>query len=423
MSEATRLFTEVDRLLRQGQTVAVASVVRTRGSTPRRVGTRMLVRADGTALGTIGGGCGEAEVWRVGLEVIADGRPRTVLVDLTQDISMLSEGVCGGILEVLVEPWGPSAGSGATNWVQVADDQPQEIAQSILGGLAAQQPTTLVTLLAAPDGATRGPAKLLVRSDGTAVGDLGSSALQRRVVADGAAMLAGGSAQTLDYDLPEGRASVFFDAVSPRPMLVIVGAGHIAVPLAQIGSLLEFEVVVMDDRPSFADPARFPTADRVIADDLESALDSLPIGPSTYVVLVTRGHTHDVRSLRRMLGRPAGYVGMIGSRRRVFAVFKLLHDEGVAAEELVRIHAPIGLDLDAETPAEIAVSIGAELLKVRRGGRVVSRSDLTRADYLDSLEDGNRGAALAAASLPALGQDGSPVDGEPATPAGKEVSL
>ena len=120
----------------------------------------------------------------------------------------------------------------------------------------------------------------------------------------------------------------------------------------------------------FANAERFPDADRIIVDDFSSALDDIDITPSTYLVLVTRAHTHDVHALRKIVRQPAGYIGMIGSRRRVYAVFKLLRDEGVPVEELLRVHAPFGLDIKTETPGEIAVSVGAELLKALIAGEL-----------------------------------------------------
>jgi xanthine dehydrogenase accessory factor len=235
--------------------------------------------------------------------------------------------------------------------------------------------------------------------DGEArAGDLGWEWLQARVLADVAEVTMAGRPHTRTYEVPlpsvsPGTVSVFFEPALPKPTLVIVGAGHVAVPVAEVGRLLDFEVVVIDDRPSFANRERFPTADRIVVDDFEAALDALPITPSTYVVLVTRGHTHDVHALRRIVERPAGYIGMIGSRRRVFAVFKLLHEEGVPIETLLRVHAPIGLDIETETPGEIAVSIGAELLQARRGGRAPSLSDRTRAQHRASLLRGELAAA------------------------------
>jgi xanthine dehydrogenase accessory factor len=241
---------------------------------------------------------------------------------------------------------------------------------------------------------TRGAAcalgeKLLVVDSRLRGGSLGSPSLVERVLGDASTVAASGRSQVRTYALEEGEASVFFDLALPRPSLVVVGAGHVAVPIAQIGRLLDFEVVVVDDRPSFANLERFPSADRIIVDDFASAIDRLAITPSTYVVLVTRGHAHDVHVLRRIVQKPAAYIGMIGSRRRVYAVFKLLRDEGVPVEDLLRVHAPIGLDIKTETPGEIAVSIGAEILKARRGGGAASMADLMRAQYQYALTRGD----------------------------------
>jgi xanthine dehydrogenase accessory factor len=223
--------------------------------------------------------------------------------------------------------------------------------------------------------------------------------LHARVMADAPSVVADGRSQSRTYtfaadgDDPAaakaGQVAVYFDLTVPRPTLVVVGAGHVAMPIAQVGRLLDFEVIVVDDRPSFANAERFPDADRIIVDDFSTALDDIDITPSTYLVLVTRAHTHDVHALRKIVRQPAGYIGMIGSRRRVYAVFKLLRDEGVPVEELLRVHAPIGLDIKTETPGEIAISVGAELLKARRGGGAASMSDILRPQYRFSLSKGD----------------------------------
>src|SRR5207248_4863076 len=167
--------------------------------------------------------------------------------------------------------------------------------------------------------------------------------LQARVLADAPEVISIGNSQSRTYrfeaDDPAtaGQVGVFFDLALPKPTLVVVGAGHVAVPIAQVARLLDFEVVVIDDRPSFANAERFPAADRIIVDDFTSALDRIEITATTYVVLVTRAHTYDVHALRKIVHKPAAYIGMIGSRRRVFAVFKLLRDEGVALEDLLRV--------------------------------------------------------------------------------------
>lgn len=185
-----------------------------------------------------------------------------------------------------------------------------------------------------------------------------------------------------------GSIDVFIEVFLPLPTLLIVGAGHIAVPLARIGKILDFEVIVLDDRASFANRERFPDADQVIAAGFEATLRTLAITRNTFIVLITRGHQHDVESLQEVIDSPAAYIGMIGSRRRVWAVFKLLHEQGMPVEKLRRIYAPIGLNIGAQTPAEIATSIISEVVKVHRGGGVESISDRMRPRYINLLEQG-----------------------------------
>lgn len=162
---------------------------------------------------------------------------------------------------------------------------------------------------------------------------------------------------------------LFLDVVVATPRLLIVGAGHIAQPLASISSVLGFETVVVDERADFANRDRFPTANDVLARPIEAFLDDFEIDDRTFVVLVTRAHRFDEVALRLLLGSPAPYIGMIGSRRRVRVVYKTLLNEGFSPEQFERVFAPIGLDIGAKTPAEIALAISAELINVRRHGR------------------------------------------------------
>ena len=161
---------------------------------------------------------------------------------------------------------------------------------------------------------------------------------------------------------------VFIDPIVPIPRLIIVGAGHTAQPLANFGALLEFETWVIDDRADYASTERFPMADRVVAAPMDEFLGALKIDPATYIVLVTRAHRFDEEALRQVLGSPASYIGMIGSRRRVHIVRQTLLAEGYAAEAFRNVYAPIGLDIGSRTPAEIALAIAAEIVNVRRGG-------------------------------------------------------
>ena len=197
-----------------------------------------------------------------------------------------------------------------------------------------------------------------------------------------------------------GALEVYVERVAPPAELVVVGAGHIAQPLSRIGALLGFRVTVVDDRPDFARRERFPDADRVIVADFADPFAGIPIGPRSHVVLVTRGHRYDydcVRALARTGAEPA-YVGMIGSRRRVRAAYEQLAAEGFDQERLARIHAPIGLDIGAETPAEIAVAIVAEMILAARGGTgepLGERSRVVR--YVKALVDGATGGSAGGA--------------------------
>jgi len=207
---------------------------------------------------------------------------------------------------------------------------------------------------------------------------------------------AGGSMPTKDPDLPDlipqvdfstdtrktitiGDNRIYIETFLPPPDLIIIGAGHVAQPVAHLGKLLGFTVTVIDDRPDFANAERFPIADRIICDAFVPAVRSLPVGPSPYLGLVTPGHRNDMAGLLELITTQASYIGMIGSRIRVETVFRLLADEhGIDPSHLTKVHAPIGLDLNARTPPEIAVAIAAELLKVRRGGTGESLSRLGR---------------------------------------------
>jgi xanthine dehydrogenase accessory factor len=179
----------------------------------------------------------------------------------------------------------------------------------------------------------------------------------------------------LEIPAAGGKVDVFFEVMPSPPKLIVVGAGHIAVPLAKFAKALDFHVTVIDDRLLFANRDRFPEADEVLVGDMAETIKSLPITSSTYIVLVTRGHKYDEPCLREIIHGPAKYIGMIGSKRRVKACFQRFRDEEKIADEVIqRVYAPIGLDINTETPEEIALSILAEMIKVRRGGKAESLS-------------------------------------------------
>jgi xanthine dehydrogenase accessory factor len=221
--------------------------------------------------------------------------------------------------------------------------------------------------------------RALVWLDRDPLGSLNLGALEACALAAATEALTQRRPQMLTYE--EDQVELFVEVQRRPPTLIIVGAGHVAQPLATLGKLIDFEVAVIDDRPQYANKKRFPQADQVIAAPFRSTLHNWPIDADTFIVLVTRGHSHDVECLLEVIDSPARYIGMIGSKRRVQAVFDLLEQEqGIPREKFDRIYAPIGLDIGAESPAEIGVCIIAEIVKMYRGGRARSLSDALHAD-------------------------------------------
>jgi len=357
-------------MLEAGETVAVATIVDVRGSVPREVGAKMIIHPLGRHVGTVGGGCGEADVLRTALDVLQTGEPATVHVDLTEDISMQALGVCGGVMDVFVE--------------RVASDVQAEIGM-LPGMLAAlresmlnREPVALATVVqgsaVSPSAGATGQ-QAVIWLDREPLGSLGLGAMEVQAIEDARAVLRGRQHKLLKYE----EASIFVEVQRRAPELIIVGGGHIALPLAQLASMCDFSVTVLDDRPSFVTEERFPTARQRISGPLRETTAGLPMDQDTFVVLVTRGHSHDVECLLEVLDRPVGYIGMIGSQRRVDAVFQLLVDEmGIDPRKLDRVYAPIGIAIGARTPAEIAVCIMAEVINVLRNGPATSISERRR---------------------------------------------
>jgi xanthine dehydrogenase accessory factor len=254
----------------------------------------------------------------------------------------------------------------------------------LLASIEAGRSVALATVVKATGNfAPRLGQRALVWLDSASSPDLGLGAVGSRIITEARQCLAERKPQILTFQENDGLIELFVEVQRRPPTLLIVGAGHVAQPLAQLGKLINFEVVVLDDRPQYANKKRFPLADRVLAQPFKETLRTWPIDSDTYVVLVTRGHSHDVEALLEIIDSPARYIGMIGSKRRVKAVFELLEQDALRQldpAKLERVYAPIGLDIGAESPAEIAVGIIAEIINVYRGGRAVSLAQALRAD-------------------------------------------
>ena len=353
----------------RGEAVAVATVIGARGSTPREVGAKMLVGCDGGIVGSVGGGCGEAQVFWEAARVLEGGTPRICEVDLTGEINDLSPTNCGGVMEVFVEraAWAPAGLVGLSD---------AECVRAALHAHAERRAVALVVVVANREAAGGIPvgAKWIVDVHGAVAGP-SPRGLARILREAGVRALVSGrpgrcwarpSGPGWELAPEEEGIGCFVEALDAPEEVVVVGAGHIAVPLARMAKLLDFDVTVLDDRGAFANCERFPDADLILVGPIDDRLRAHPVGSRTYVVLITRGHQHDEAALKAVIGSDAAYIGMIGSRRRVKEVFRHLASAGIPEAWTARVHAPIGLDIGAETPAEIAAAIVAELVQVRR---------------------------------------------------------
>jgi len=217
----------------------------------------------------------------------------------------------------------------------------------------------------------------LIRDGRIRAGTIHHEGLLQAIVREAEIRLKEERSKLVPLEVPEigGKVEVFFEVTLSPPKLIVVGAGHIAVPLVKFAKVLDFHVTVLDDRILFANRERFPDADEILVGDMAATLKEQTITSSTYIVLITRGHKYDEPCLREIIHSPAKYIGMIGSKRRTKACFQRFRDEEKIAEEILqRVYAPIGIDINAETPEEIALCILAEMTKVRRDGKAQSLS-------------------------------------------------
>jgi xanthine dehydrogenase accessory factor len=257
-------------------------------------------------------------------------------------------------------------------------EENEAVYEATLEAIRQNQPACVLTVIEARGSTPREVgAKMLLRADGSTVGTIGGGALEASAIADAEAALNDGISRVTEYSLRGreqdlgvcgGTAKVFIEVLRLKPTLLIAGGGHVAQPLAQFGHLLGFRTVVVDDRPDFVERARFPHADELVVTPFESLLEKVAITPQTFVAIVTHGHQFDTVVLRQVVTSAAAYIGMIGSRKKVRTVFEQLLSEGVPKEKLAQVYAPVGLRTRGQTPAEIALSIMAEIVLVQHGG-------------------------------------------------------
>jgi xanthine dehydrogenase accessory factor len=258
--------------------------------------------------------------------------------------------------------------------VTIMDDIYEAIASLRRRGEKAVLATIVSTRGSAP---RKEGAKMLLQTNGQIVGTVGGGDLEHQIHKEALKLIGGNESHLVHFELTNedasregmlcgGTVDVFIESIQSSPVLFIFGGGHISFILARIGKIVDFRVVVIDDRPEFANAERFPEADETIVGDMASTMLQLDINNSSYIVIVTRGHQNDAQVLEWAATTPAAYVGMIGSKRKIHTIFSYLKTKGITQEQLDRVHSPIGLPIGAETPEEIAVSIIAEIIQVRR---------------------------------------------------------
>jgi len=340
------LLVRLKEARRSGRDVVVCSLVETRGSTPQKPGAYMLVFPDGRQMGTLGGGCTEAEVRREALKMFDAPEPRVLSYTLDDDYGWDDGLICGGRMTFVVQPI--LAGRPSTYFEALS-----EVVESGRGGVEAvvydsEKAGEPVGVRRLYDAAGRLTAQHLCAGDSAAVAarlkDVGSR------------------------PKPYCRSGVAYVPIHPRRRLLIVGAGHVGQATAELAAKVDFDVWVLDDRETFANRERFPFAQRIWVSPIAAALQSYQPDGDAYCLVMTRGHSNDQEALFHLVGKPAGYLGLIGSRRKIRLIFEALEQAGVRREALAKVYAPLGVDIGSQTVPEIAVSIVAHLVGHRNRG-------------------------------------------------------
>jgi xanthine dehydrogenase accessory factor len=340
------VLAEIERWQSAGEQVALASVVAVQGSAPRQVGATLAVSARGEIAGSVSGGCVEPAVIEEGLSAIRTGRPKLLQYGITEEQNVEQIGLsCGGEIRVYVERVGDIS--------------------RIASALTAHAPIARATLIASgePLGAS-----VIVPESGEPSGTLGDPDVDAAAVARARLRLGRDESGTETLASQTGnRPEVFFAVWPAPPTLIIVGAGHISIPLSRIARLLGYHVTVVDPREAFATRERFPEADELMLEWPDEALPRMPLTSSTAVAVLTHDDKFDVPALATALRAPVGYVGAIGSRGTREVRNARLREQGITEAQLARIHGPIGLEIGAKTPEEIALAIMAQIVASRHG--------------------------------------------------------
>jgi xanthine dehydrogenase accessory factor len=339
------VFESIVALLRENESFVLATILSCCGSAPRDAGSRMLIQSDGSIIGSVGGGILEAKIQELAGELSQSKRTLIGKFSLNPEGPTPIGMICGGDVEFLL------------HFEDASQPGRLELYEGLVATLASKRRAWLTIQLPDQDESEGPPVVRVFKEGGASLDAQGSLRLRE--------LLVEASSTQPSVVTCEGKR-FFIEPLSSEGTVYIFGAGHIGQKLAPLTKFVGFQTVVLDDREQFANREFFDSADRIVVlDSFDDAMNDLAIDEESYLVIVTRGHAHDKTVLEKALKTPAGYVGMIGSRKKRDATYEVLAGEGFTAQDFLRVHSPIGLDMGAETPDEIAVSIVAELIQTR----------------------------------------------------------
>ena len=347
------VFLETLRTLKRGEPCVLSTVIRTKGSTPQKPGAKLLVKHDGSGIGTLGGGCVEGDIWFAAKNLLMEGGPSQVKdYYLNEELAEKDGLICGGtmyfLLDTVLDP---------SEFLPITEEIVSAYENGSAVGLASIIKSPIV--VERPVGT-----KLFISADGTTTGTLGNSHLEEFAKNKALDLMPFGRCEFVTFEGIE----LFIEGYTTPPQLVVLGGGHISKALSNLADTLSFSVHIIDDRPEFSNITRFPNAQTTIVDTYDKGLDRIPVSRNTYIVIATRGHKFDDMATEAAARSQAGYIGLLGSRRKSLMIFEELFRKGIPEDRIRAIQAPVGLALGGRTPEEIAMSIMAEILMVHLGG-------------------------------------------------------
>ncbi len=358
MRQMRQIYRRIPELINASQIGAYCTVVETKGSTPQKSGSKLLILPDLSNVGTLGGGCVEAEARRQAIGLMQGGMPRLLEFQLDSDYGWDDGLICGGTMKIFIDL--PKTRAEAEMFERLQSLSKEKV------------PLVCATVVASEQQGVKVGMKMIFANSGERVGNFGDSALETLIQEKTATVLKNNRAVLFRKN---EAATIFLEPLQPRPTLLIAGAGHVGQALCHLGSWLDFDIVVVDDRVDFASADRLPEADKIIIGDIATELRNYPITSLTYVVIVTRGHQHDESALHSVVESEARYIGLIGSRRKIKLIFDDLLELGISKERLQRVYAPVGLNINSKTVPEIAVSIASQLIQIRNAPESVELFD------------------------------------------------